>query len=344
MFMLLALIGTLAAMPCTAGMPHLKAQLTYAPNVPPPITRHYPAIVEVDLTAIRKRMPLTSIADYNFWTFNDHVPGPFIRVRVGDWLEVHLANGDTSGMPHNVDFHAATGPGGGANILTVAPGQKQTAWLRMREPGLFVYHCSIPPMLDHIANGMYGMILVEPTNGMPHVDKEFYVMQSEFYTTNNPANAGLLGFSHQRALEERPSFVLFNGESGAMLVPDALRAKTGERVRIYFGDAGPNFFSSFHIIGTVMDKVYDQGSLCNAPVRNMQTTLVGPGSATIAEFVPLVPGLYTFVDHDAAHMAMGAAGQIQVSGAPTADLYRSVQDGPPPQAEPVGHETLSMAR
>jgi FtsP/CotA-like multicopper oxidase with cupredoxin domain len=178
---------------------------------------------------------------------------------------------------------------------------------------------------------MYGLILVEPTNGLPHADREFYVMQSEFYTKDNPTGARMLEYSHERALDEHPSFVVFNGQSGSMLVMDALHANTGERVRIFFGNAGPNLISSFHIIGTVMEAVYRDGGVADPPAHGLQTTLVTPGAAAIVEFTPLVPGMYTFLDHAAAHSEKGAMGEIQVSGPARADLYRSDQDGPPTQ-------------
>jgi nitrite reductase (NO-forming) len=338
-----ALIATLAlACSARAALPHVRADLAYAPKVPPPITRHQPAIVEVDLSAGHKVMPINSLQDYPFWTFNDHVPGPFIRARQGDWLEVHMTNTDTSGMPHNVDFHAATGPGGGANILTVAPGQQHTAWLRLLHPGLFMYHCSVPPMMDHIANGMYGLILVEPTNGLPRADREFYVMQGEFYTKPAAPEAKLLQYSHEKALAEDPKFVLFNGQAGALMFQNTLRAETGQRVRFYFGNAGPNLISSFHIIGTVMDKVYREGSLSDAPARDLQTALVTPGSAAIVEAIPVVPGMYAFLDHSAAHSEKGAMGDLTVSGPAKADVYRSDQDGPPPSG-PVASRVNSLA-
>ena len=327
---LLTLAATLATLTCGgASLPTVEAELAYAPNVPPPITRQEPAIVKVNLTATHKMMPLTSSQNYMFWTFNDHVPGPFIRARLGDWLEVHISNTDTSGMPHNVDFHAATGPGGGANLLTVAPGQQHTAWLRLLHPGLFMYHCAVPPMIDHIGNGMYGLILVEPTNGLPHADREFYIMQSEFYTMETSPDPKMLQYSHEMALEERPKFVVFNGQAGVLLFKDALKAQTGERVRFFFGNAGPNLISSFHVIGTVMDEVYRDGSLSEEPGRDLQTTLVTPGAAAIIEFNPLVPGVYTFLDHAAAHSEKGAMGDLKVSGPAKADVYRSDQDGPP---------------
>ncbi len=327
---LLTLAATLAALSCGgASLPTAEAELAYAPNVPPPIARQEPAIVKVNLTATHKMMPLSSSQNYMFWTFNDHVPGPFIRARLGDWLEVHISNTDTSGMPHNVDFHAATGPGGGANLLTVSPGQQHTAWLRLLHPGLFMYHCAVPPMIDHIGNGMYGLILVEPTNGLPHADREFYIMQSEFYTKDASPDAKMLEYSHEKALAENPRFVVFNGQAGALMFQDGLHVNTGERVRIYFGNAGPDLISSFHIIGTVMDEVYRDGSLSGAPARGLQTTLVTPGAAAVIEFSPLVPGVYTFLDHSAAHSEKGAMGDLNVSGPAKADVYRSDQDGPP---------------
>lgn len=323
MSVVFAMTGALTTLcGANAALPHLQADLSYAPNVPPPITRTEAAIVEVDLTASHKMMPLSGSQNYGFWTFNDHVPGPFIRVRQDDWLEVHISNTDTSGMPHNVDFHAATGPGGGANLLTVAPGQKQTAWLRLLHPGLFMYHCAVPPMIDHIANGMYGLILVEPTNGLPQVDREFY-------TKHASPDSKMLEYSHEKALAENSKFVVFNGQAGALMFTDGLRANTGERLRIYFGNAGPNLISSFHVIGTVMDKVYRDGSLSDAPARGLQTTLVTPGAAAVIEFSPLVPGGYTFLDHAAAHTEKGAMGDLNVSGPAKADVYRSEQDGPP---------------
>ncbi|HET7625747.1 MAG TPA: copper-containing nitrite reductase [Verrucomicrobiae bacterium] len=328
---LIALAGSLAAILTSANAepPHVKAEITFAPNVPPPITRHEPAVVEVTLHTTDKIMPLTSFANYHFWTFNGHVPGPFIRVRQDDWLQVTITNSDTHGMPHNVDFHAATGPGGGANLLTVAPGQSRTAWLKMREPGLFVYHCAVPPMIDHIANGMYGLILVEPTNGMRHADKEFYVMQGEFYTTDSSPGTNVFQYSHENALNDDARYVVFNGNSGAMTMDDALQANTGDRIRIFFGDAGPNYISSFHIIGAVMDEVYREGGMTDPPAHGLQTTLVTPGAAAIVEFTPVVPGTYTFIDHAASHSEKGAMGEIKVSGPAKADVYRAENDGPP---------------
>ncbi|HUK81903.1 MAG TPA: multicopper oxidase domain-containing protein, partial [Verrucomicrobiae bacterium] len=228
-----------------------QAQLTFAPDVPPPIQRHRPAIVEVHLESGRTLAPVKGNVKYEFWTFNGHAPGPFIRARVGDTLEVHVTNSDTNGMPHNCDFHAVTGPGGGAPVLTIVKGEERTSWFKLLHPGLFIYHCAAPPVMDHIANGMYGLILVEPAKGLPKVDREFYVMQSEIYAQDADEDATVLTYSHENGLAEKPTFVVLNGRVGSLTGKGVLKAKTGERVRIYFGNAGPNFISSFHLIGEI---------------------------------------------------------------------------------------------
>ncbi|MDP3723599.1 MAG: copper-containing nitrite reductase [Candidatus Omnitrophota bacterium] len=313
------------AMAKTMGtsLPVEEATLTFAPEVPPPIARRKPAIVRVHLDSGVKVMEMTSGANYQFWTFNGHVPGPFIRARVGDTLEVRVTNSDASGMPHNVDFHSVTGPGGGATVTTVVQGEERVAWFKLLHPGLFVYHCAAPPVMDHIANGMYGLILVEPKRGLPDVEREFYVLQSEFYVKDAPEGAEGLEFSHEQGLAEHPRFVVFNGRKGALIGDGALKAKTGERVRIYFGNVGPNLISSFHVIGEIFDRVYREGDLVSSPGRSIQTTLVPAGGATVVEFGLEVPGTYTLVDHAIFRIEKGAVGYLYVEGAPRHDIYIS---------------------
>ena len=306
-----------------------KAQLTYAPEVPLPIARKKPAIVEVYLDSAVKVMDLGPNVKYQFWTFNGHVPGPFIRVRVGDTLEVHVTNSDESGMPHNVDFHAVTGPGGGATVLTGVAGEEKAAYFKLLHPGLFIYHCAAPPVMDHIANGMYGLILVEPKKGLPPVDREFYVLQSEIYGKEPMEGQEVMEFSHEEGLKEHPRFVVFNGKTGSLTGEGVLKAKTGERVRIYFGNAGPNLISSFHLIGEIFDQVYREGDLLSPPARSVQTTLVPAGGATVVEFGLEVPGSYTLVDHAIFRVEKGAAGFLQAEGKPRHDIYVSKDDPEP---------------
>ena len=306
-----------------------KAQLTYAPEVPPPITRKSPAIVEVYLDSSVNVAEIGPNAKYQFWGFNGHVPGPFIRTRVGDMLEVHVGNTDVSGMPHNVDFHAVTGPGGGAKVTTVVEGEKRTCWFKLLHPGLYVYHCAAPPVMDHIANGMYGLILVEPKGGLPKVDKEFYVLQSEFYTKDPAEGQALLEFSHDNGVLEHPRFVVFNGREGSLTNEGTLKAKTGDKVRIYFGNAGPNLISSFHVIGEIFDNVYREGDLVSPPAHSVQTTLVPAGGATVVDFGLEVPGTYTLVDHAIFRIGKGAVGFLEAEGKPRHDIY-ATEDDPEP--------------
>jgi len=313
----------------SAKWPREKAALTYAPEVPPPIARKRPSIVEVHLNSSVEQWEISPGVKYTFWTFNGHVPGPFIRARVGDMLELHLTSGDASGMPHNIDLHAVTGPGGGAKVTTVVQGEERVAWFKLLHPGLFVYHCAAPPVMDHIANGMYGLILVEPEKGLPKVDKEFYVMQGDFYTKEPKEGQEMLEFSHEEGLKEHPRFVVFNGKAGSLTGENSLKAKTGQQIRIYFGNGGPNLISSFHLIGEIFDKVYRDADLVSPPGRSIQTTLVPPGGATIVEFGAEVPGSYTLVDHAIFRVEKGAVGFLDVEGKPRHDIYAS-QDDPTP--------------
>lgn len=327
--LVVGLIGSLLAGPSDTmakfakSLPVVEAELTYAPEVPAPTTRKNPAIVRVNLDSTVKVMELGSGFTYAFWTFNDHVPGPFIRARVGDTLEIHHTNSDTTGMPHNVDFHAVTGPGGGATVTTVTQGEERVAWFKLLHPGLFIYHCAAPPVMDHIANGMYGLILVEPKRGLPKVDREFYVLQSEFYTKEPQEGIDALEFSHEEGVNEHPRFVVFNGRVGSLVGDNAITAKTGERVRIYFGNAGPNLISSFHVIGEIFDHVYREADLISPPGRSIQTTLVPAGGATVVEFDVEVPGDYTLVDHAIFRVEKGAVGFLKVEGEPQHDIYVS---------------------
>lgn len=305
-----------------------EAKLTHAPEVPPPITRREPAVVKVTMeTAEAEGILAPGIQEdtkYVFWTFNGTVPGPMIRARVGDVLELTLKNHQKSTMPHNIDLHSATGTGGGAAITTVPPGGEKTVRLGLRNPGLYVYHCAVPPVPAHVANGMYGLILVEPSEGLPKVDREFYLMQSEFYTRESFGHEGLTRFDMKKGLDEDPTYIVFNGRVGSLLNEGALKARVGETVRIYFGVGGPNKASNFHVIGEIFDRVWAEGST-GAPLENVQTTLVPPGGSTVVEFLLDVPGNYTLVDHAIFRLSKGAVGQLQVTGPENPNIYSTVK-------------------
>lgn len=295
------------------------AEMAFAPQVPPPIIRSRPERVVVNLEATEQNSELASGVTYNFWTYNGHVPGPFIRVRVGDTVEVHLKN-RSSDKTHTVDFHFVSGPGGGAPALMANPGLESVGAFKALKPGLYIYHCAANPMPAHMANGLYGLVLVEPEGGLPKVDREFYVMQSEFYTEGVVGDRGLQAYSSRKAAAETPEYVVFNGNASSLMGGGALKARVGEKLRIYFGNLGPNKPSSFHIVGVILDKVYRDGGLTD-PVQNIQTTLVPPGGASVLDFQPKVPGNYTLVDHAIFRVDRGAMGMLNVEGPPVADIY-----------------------
>lgn len=223
------------------------------------------------------------------------MPGSFIRVRQGDTVEFHLKNHPGSKMPHNIDLHGVTGPGGGAASSFTAPGHQSRFTFKALNEGLYVYHCATAPVGMHVANGMYGLILVEPPQGLPKVDREYYVMQGDFYTTGKYREKGLQPFDMEKAIDERPTYVLFNGSEGSTTGDRAITANVGETVRLYVGNGGPNLVSSFHVIGAIFDEVRFEGG--SNIQKNVQTTLIPAGGAAIVKFKAKVPGSYPLVDH-----------------------------------------------
>lgn len=303
------------------------ATITAAPNVPPPITRTHPTKVIVNLEVVEKTMRLADSVTYQMWTFGGSVPGAFIRVREGDVVELHLKNAAGNTMPHDIDLHAVTGPGGGMAATMTLPGHESVFTFTAMNPGLFVYHCATSPVPMHLANGMYGMILVEPARGLPKVDQEYYVMQSEFYTKGTTADRGLQVFDMNKGIAENPTYVVFNGSVGALSGQNAITAKVGERVRLFVGNAGPNLTSSFHLIGEIFDNVYTEGG-SSATEHNIQTTSIPPGGAAIVEFGVEMPGDYTMVDH-AIFRAVnkGTMGTLHVTGPTNTRIYAATKSG-----------------
>ncbi|HEX7069693.1 MAG TPA: copper-containing nitrite reductase [Rhodothermales bacterium] len=298
-----------------------EAQLTYAPEVPPVIRRNHASRVVVNMEVVEVVKELSDGVQYTFWTFGGETPGPMLRVREGDLVEFHLKNHPHNKLPHNIDLHAVTGTGGGAEATLIVPGKEATFEFRALKPGLFVYHCATAPVGLHIANGMYGMILVQPKEGLPEVDREYYVMQSEFYTDGAFGEKGLQEFSMDKALTETPEYVVFNGGVGSLTGTGALQASVGEKVRLYVGNGGPNLSSAFHVIGEIFDDVYTEGGT-RANQHNVQTTMIPPGGSSIIDFEVDVPGKFTLVDH-AIFRAInkGAVGILDVVGPENGQIY-----------------------
>jgi nitrite reductase (NO-forming) len=303
-----------------AALPEEKAVLTEPPMVPPLITRTTPAKVKVELEVVEKVMQLADGVDYTFWTFGGTVPGRFIRVREGDTVEFWLENHPNNKLPHNIDLHAVTGPGGGAASTFTAPGHKSRFTFQALNAGLYVYHCATAPVGMHIANGMYGLIYVQPKKALPKVDREYYVMQGDFYTDADFGAKGLQPFSMKRAIDERPSYVVFNGSALSLVGDRALKAKVGETVRLFVGNGGPNLVSSFHVIGEIFDRVYTEGGM--KPQDNVQTTLIPAGGSAIVEFKLNTDGTYILVDHSIFRtFNKGSLGMLKVEGPANKEVY-----------------------
>ncbi len=342
----------LLSVACGGDRPVIEAQLVAPPAVPAAIQRG-PAHVVVHLEAIEKQEEIAPGVTYTTWSFNGTVPGPMIRVRVGDTVEVHLKN--TGMMAHNIDLHAVNGPGGGAGATTVNPGEEKAFTFKAKVAGLFTYHCASGVVADHIANGMYGAILVEPPEGLDRVAKEFYVGQSEFYTTGATGAQGNQSLDFNKLVAETPTYVVFNGNTQSLIGDKALTARVGDTVRIYFVDGGPNLISSFHLIGEIFDKAWNYGTLESPPLRSVQTILVPPGGATIVQFQLDVPGDYKLVDHAISRISQGAVGTLHADGAANPDVFDAGVAGlaagshdmgvatPAPATTPVATATVAPA-
>jgi nitrite reductase (NO-forming) len=317
---------TVAALPSSVSIARDPA------DMPGPLPTGPPRTFQVELESVELVGRLANETTYTYWTFNGKVPGPFLRVRVGDTVELTFKNHKDSRMIHSVDFHATTGPGGGAVATQTPPGETKTLRFKALNPGLYVYHCATPMVANHITSGMYGLILVEPAGGLPKVDREFYVMQGELYTDRPFGHRGHDEFSVEKLLAERAEYFVFNGAVGALTTEYPMKAKVGETVRIFFGVGGPNATSSFHVIGEIFDRVYKEAAVGSLPATNVQTTMVPAGGAAIVEFKLDVPGRYILVDHSLSRLERGLAGFLVAEGDPNPAVFHS--DGP---ANMTGH-------
>jgi nitrite reductase (NO-forming) len=279
--------------------------------LPPPITRTEPTTVTATLTIEEATAELADGTTFTFWTFDGTVGGPMLRVMEGDTVELTLVNPAGNQHPHNIDLHAVNGPGGGAPDTTVAPGESKTFTFEARHAGAFAYHCAFAPAWYHVARGMYGGVVVEPSGGLPKVDREFYVMQGEWYTTGEFGTTGYQGFDVAKAVREEPEYFTFNGHQDALTEIYPMEAKVGETIRLFFGVGGPNIGSNFHIIGEVFDKVYTGSP--DTYVLNEETWYVPPGSVSVFELTLDEPGDYLLVDHALWRVARGALGVLHVS-------------------------------
>jgi len=283
-------------------------------------------VVEINITTKEVIAEMADGTTFNYWIFDNTVPGPFLRVRVGDTVRLTIHNDETSLHPHNIDLHAVTGPGGGAAATIVAPGESKTLTFKALNAGLFIYHCAFGNPGLHMTHGMYGLILVEPEGGLPPVDQEFYIVQGEFYSSSTLGRKGLQLFDTQNYLDGKPQYIVFNGRTGALT--EGMTANVGDTVRMYVGNGGVNLVSSFHVIGEIFDRVYREGDLVSPPAQNLQTTLVPAGGAVMVEFIVDYPGNFVLVDHALARVDRGAWGVLHVEGEADPAIYNGeIQSG-----------------
>ena len=295
------------------------------PAVAPPVNRTTPALVKFE---IETREVVGQMADgttYTYWTFNGTVPGPMLRVRQGDDVELTIKNAPDSKVIHSIDLHAVTGPGGGATVTQVPASGTATFRFKALNPGVYVYHCATPMVAHHIASGMYGLIVVEPEAGYTKVDREFYLMQGDFYLSGDRGQPGHHEIGMDDMMAENPDYVVFNGSVGALTGDNALKANVGETIRLFFGVGGPNLTSSFHVIGEIFDRVHPEGA--TQALTNVQTTLVPTGGAIIAEFKVEVPGNYIIVDHSLTRLEKGGAAILTVSGPENPAIFQPITHG-----------------
>jgi len=292
-------------------------------DIPPPVKRTSPQTVVVELEAKELVGQLADGVTYTYWTFDGTVPGPMIRVRQGDTVEIRLRNHPDSTQVHSIDLHAVNGPGGGAKATQVAPGEEKAFRFLAMNPGVYVYHCATPYVPLHVSNGMYGLIVVEPPEGLAPVDREFYIMQGDLYTDLRPGETGHAQHDPEAMWREQPNFVVFNGQFQALTGEHAMKAKVGERIRMFVGNGGPNLTSSFHIIGEIFDVVHREAA--SEAVTNVQTTLIPAGGATWVEFTVDVPGEYVLVDHALGRaLGKGAIAVLHVEGPENPDIFQPV--------------------
>ena len=300
-------------------------------DIPSSVERNTSEEVNVEIESKEVIGEMSPGVLFNYWTYNGQVPGPFIRARVGDKINLTLKNPPSSLHHHSIDLHAVNGPGGGATVTMVEPGQSKTFSFKALNPGLYVYHCAYPNVATHMAHGMYGLILIEPEGGLPEVDKEFYVMQGEFYSAGNLGKKGLQVFDAKKMIDGQPEYIVFNGKTQAL--NGKMEVNVGEKIRLYVGNGGVNLISSFHVIGEIFDNVYPEAAIGSEPHHNVQTTMIPAGGAGIVEFKVDVPGKYIIVDHALARLDRGAWGVMTAEGPENKEIF----DGVPDEFQNSGH-------
>lgn len=307
-----------------AGIPRAKRVAADPKDIPPPIKRSTPKTHEITLESREMTAEIEDGVQFKFMTFGGQVPGPMIRVRQGDTIILTHKNASNNTTIHNVDFHSVYGTGGGSEATLCPPGISRTIKFKVLYPGAFIYHCAVPNLDMHISSGMFGMIVVEPPEGLPEVDHEFYFGQHEVYTDKKAGEKGMHNFHSESMAAEDPSYVLLNGEKYAITDKrhGTLNVERGETARIFMVTGGPNLTSNFHSIGNVWSKSWREGAIASQPERYVQTSQVPPGSCGIMEMEFPVPETIKLVDHALSRVARkGMMATITVSGEEQPEIF-----------------------
>lgn len=298
--------------------------------LPDPVDWTSPKHHEVTLETKEVTVEVEDGVTFDYMTFDGQIPGPMIRVRQGDTVAITVESDPDNNMPHNVDLHSVYGTGGGAVATTVAPGDSNSMKFKANYPGAFIYHCAVPNLDMHISAGMFGMILVEPKDGLPEVDKELYLGQHELYTDKEVGTKGHHNFDMESMKNEQPTYVLLNGEKYAYAAAGRgpVEVNQGDRVRVFLVVGGPNVSSNFHPIGNVWSRAYRDGGLPEDgnyeayADKNIQTMKVPPGSCMIGEMETPVPSRIKLVDHALSRVARrGLLAEVDVLGDEDESMY-----------------------
>lgn len=295
-------------------------------DIPGPIDYDEPRHHDITLTVEEHTAEIEDGVTFDYMTFGGQIPGPMIRVREGDKVTLTLENMPDNEYEHNVDSHAIYGPGGGAADTVVLPGEDATIEVSTEYPGAFIYHCAVPNAPMHISSGMYGLMVVEPKEGLPQVDREFYLGQNEVYTDMETGEEGHHMFDFDSMMDTEPSYVLLNGQEYALTGDHAMEAELGETVRVFMGTGGPDITSDFHPIGNVWSRAWPNGSIDpeTDPDHNVQTMAVPPGSAFVGEMDLAVPGPIKLVDHSLTNtFHKGSLAILNVNGDENEEVYDS---------------------
>jgi nitrite reductase (NO-forming) len=296
-------------------------------RLPPPIHRQHAIHHTIELEAREVHAKLDDGTEFDFMTWDGQVPGPMIRVRQGDTVTLTVKSANGNVRPHSLDIHAVMGTGGGSNATMVGPGQSRSEFFKCTYPGAFIYHCAVPNLDEHISRGMFGMIVVEPYDGLPIVNSEIYIGQHEIYTREPFATKGTAHFDYSRMAAEDPTYVLFNGAVNALTADrfGPVKGKVGETRRVFMVCGVPNLGSSLHPIGNVWKECWPQGALANPPLHYIQTQPVAPGSCFVGHLDLLVPETIKLVDHALSRVARkGLLAEIAVTGTDRPDIFKEV--------------------